>query len=128
LKVLLDTHVLFWWLTADANLSERAKRILSDPTTTVYVSAASAWEIATEVRIGKWPEAADLAGNLVTVLAEEGFEPLAITLEHAESAGFLHGDHKDPFDRILAAQALPDGLPLVTSDAELDQFAVRTLW
>lgn len=94
----------------------------------VYVSAASAWEIATKARLGKLPRAADVIGDLVGCVASQGFTPLDITLEHGERAGALGGAHRDPFDRMLAAQSQAENLPLVTNDPVFEDYGVTTIW
>jgi len=94
----------------------------------VFVSAASAWEIATKVRVGKWPEAAPIAARIEGVIRENGFFDLAVTIEHGRLAGALPGAHRDPFDRMLAAQALVEGMPLVTADPAFRAFAVPVIW
>jgi PIN domain nuclease of toxin-antitoxin system len=94
----------------------------------VLVSAASAWELAIKVRLGKLPEASRLTHRLAESLAEQDFKALPISLEHARLGGLLPGTHRDPFDRLLAAQALVDDLMLVTNDAAIATFGARTLW
>jgi PIN domain nuclease of toxin-antitoxin system len=93
-----------------------------------FVSAASAWEIGTKVRLGKLPGAEDLAADFAEFLAREHFEQLAITVEHGIRAGLLPGPHRDPFDRMLAAQGQTENLPLVTNDAIFDAYNIRRLW
>jgi PIN domain nuclease of toxin-antitoxin system len=94
----------------------------------VLVSAASAWELAVKVRLGKLPEASRLTLRLAESLAEQNFKNLPISLEHGRLGGLLPGAHRDPFDRVLAAQALLDDLVLVTNDAAFSTFGVKTLW
>jgi PIN domain nuclease of toxin-antitoxin system len=126
--VLLDTHVILWALTDPAKLSKRVRLLLEDPKTQVVTSTASAWEIATKWRLGKLPEATAIVkgyrSHLTTMMATE----LAITSEHALTAGCFDAPHRDPFDRILAAQAVVEDLMLVTSDSAFRQFDVRTVW
>ena len=128
MKVLLDTNVLLWWFAQDAQLSTTARNLLSLGTTNVVVSAASAWEICTKVRIGKLPTGRALCEDFGGVLARNNFESLAISVEHGRLAGRLPGAHKDPFDRMLAAQALIEGVPLVTNDPQIAGFGVRIVW
>ncbi len=128
MRALLDTHTLLWWLAADPALSPAASRLISDPGNTVLVSAASAWEIATKVRIGKLPGAVQLVADFEGWLAREGFETLAVSVDHAIRAGQLPGAHRDPFDRMLIAQALAENIPLVSNEILFDSYAVRRVW
>lgn len=128
MRVLLDTHVFLWWVADSSRLSARARGLIAAPGNPVFVSAASAWEIATKYRTGKLPEAAHVALDVAGIIADQGFEELPITVADAERAGRLPGTHRDPFDRMLAAQALGRDLPLVSKDAVLDEFAVQRLW
>jgi len=116
LRLLLDTHVLVWWLTDSPSLPESVRPLIASRETTVFVSAASCWEIAIKVRSGKWSEAAGLVPGMADVLARAKLTPLAVTVSHAERAGLLRTDHKDPFDRLLAAQALEENLVLASVD------------
>ncbi|MBO6638958.1 MAG: type II toxin-antitoxin system VapC family toxin [Roseitalea sp.] len=125
---LLDTHALVWWLTGAPLLSKTAAAIIADPEMDVFVSAVSAFEIANKVRIGKWREAAELADDFEVIIDRERFSPLSITQHHAVTAGLLPGDHRDPFDRLLAAQARSESLTLVTSDDDFSAFNVATVW
>lgn len=128
MRLLLDTHTLLWWLTGDASLSATARRLIGRPGHLILVSAASAWEIGTKVRLGKLPGAEELAADFAGCLARERFEPLAITAEHGIRAGLLPGPHRDPFDRMLAAQSQVDNLPIVSNDAAFDSLNVRRFW
>lgn len=94
----------------------------------MIVSAASAWEICTKVRLGKLETAHDVCEDFDGYLTRHGFEPSAISVEHARIAGKLEGPHKDPFDRMIAAQALAEGLSLVTNDQALAGFGVKIMW
>jgi PIN domain nuclease of toxin-antitoxin system len=127
LALLLDTHAFLWWLDGDPALSARARAaIAADPQ--VHVSGASAWEISTKARIGKLPQALDVAADIAGCIARENFQPLAVTVEHGQRAGALPGPIKDPFDRMLIAQALLDGLQLVSIEAAFDAYGVTRLW
>jgi PIN domain nuclease of toxin-antitoxin system len=128
LYALLDTHALLWWLCDDPALTKRARHIIADTKNVVLVSAASAWEIATKVRLGKLPTAADLTANFAGHLGREGFELLAISGDHAIRAGLLPGAHKDPFDRMLIAQAQAENIPIVSNEALFDAYGVRRVW
>jgi PIN domain nuclease of toxin-antitoxin system len=92
------------------------------------VSAASAWEIATKVRLGKLPTAADLAADFIGWLDREGFHALPVSAEHAIRAGLLPGAHKDPFDRMLIAQAQAENMPIVSKEKVFDHYGVRRIW
>ncbi len=127
-RVLLDTSTLLWWYASDPMLSVTAKSRVADDSTTVIISAASAWEICTKVRIGKLPAAAALCEDFSGILRQNRFEPLAITGERGRLAGRLADAHKDRFDRMPAAQALIEGVPLVTNDAEFAGFGVQVVW
>lgn len=111
MRVLVDTCALVWFAVGDRQVSDNGRRALDSVETTRFVSAASAWEIATKVRLGKWPAAAYLAFNLATVISDLGFIELPVSVEHGRWAGMLPGPHKDPFDRMLIAQAQAEGLP-----------------
>src|SRR6266568_7270348 len=128
MRILLDTHVYFWWETNNPRLSAAARESITAADTEVLVSAVTAWELATKARFGKWPEAAELVADIAAALDSEGFEPLPITLEHARVAGLLPARHRDPFDRMLAAQAQIENVPLVTVDPVFSALGVRVLW
>ena len=103
---MLDTRTLIWWLAGDPSLSADAKAAIIDPENEVFVSAVSAWEIATKYRIGSLPQAAALALDVSGALASQGFIELPIAVLHGQTAGSLSGPHRDPFDRMLIAQAM----------------------
>lgn len=128
MRVLLDTHSFLWWLNGDRQLSTRARRTIQDPKNAVLVSAASAWEITTKVRIGKLPGAVEVAADVLGCLQSQQFESLDITVLHAQKAGHLPGIHRDPFDRMLAAQAQIEDLPIVTNDPAFDEYGVNRIW
>ncbi len=126
--LLLDTHALLWWLDGDARLPDRAQAAILDPAQTVLVSAASAWEITTKHRLGKLPGAADVARDVRGCILGQGFEELAITVADAERAGRLPGPHRDPFDRMLIAQASGRDLLLVSNEVLFDSYGITRLW
>ncbi len=128
MKLLLDTHAFLWWLAGERRLSTRAKRAVADVDNEVYVSAASAWEIATKFRLGKLPGAAIIAHDIAGTVSSQAFLPLAVSLVHADRAGSLAGAHRDPFDRMLIAQAQAEGLTLVSNEALFDDYGVVRLW
>ncbi len=128
MRLLLDTHALLWWFTDDARLSDRARAAIADPANTIHASAASAWEIATKQRIGKLEEVPDAAARYAELVAADGFLHLPVSYLHALRAGGWVVGHRDPFDRMLAAQSMLEGLPLVTRDSAFELFGVETLW
>ena len=128
MRILLDTHAFLWWIADSTRLSRTAKRQIADEANDILVSAASAWEITTKHRIGKLPEAEELALDVTGSIADQGFEKLAITVEDAERAGRLPGAHRDPFDRVLIAQALAHNLTIVSIDQVFDGYGVGRLW
>ena len=127
-QLLLDTHALLWWLAEPDRLSPAAYAAISDPANAVVVSAASGWEIATKVRLGKLPGIGELLNDLPQLLIAQGFELLPITLQQGQHAGSYPMPHRDPFDRLLAAQAELARLTLVTVDPALQAFPCRLLW
>ena len=128
MKLLLDTHALLWWWKDDPRLSKRAATAITDEANTVLVSAASAWEIATKHRIGKLPGAERAVRKFNELISADGFSHLAISFQHALKAGGFDIGHRDPFDRMLAAQAIIEGATLVTDDATLKLFRVKCFW
>jgi PIN domain nuclease of toxin-antitoxin system len=128
-RLLLDTHAFLWWVFADPKLSRRARlAIADDENNDVFLSAASAWEVATKFRIGKLPDAAVVANDIAGAVSAEGFGELAITVRHAQRAGDLGGRHRDPFDRMLIAQALVENLTIVSNERAFDAYNVKRLW
>lgn len=127
MRLLLGTHALLWWATSAPALPARARRAIADEHNETYVSAASAWEIATKARLGKlvWPPA---AGTVHAYAMAQGFSALPISLEHAERAGQFRIDHRDPFDRMLIAQALAEDLLLVSNEEVFERAGVRRYW
>jgi len=125
---LLATHSLLWWFSNDARLSTQARAVIADEKNAIFVSVASAWEIATKTRIGKLDSIPDAAARYLDLVAADGFMHLPIQPLHALRAGAYPNAHRDPFDRILAAQSEIEGLTLVTNDQAFSQFGCRTLW
>ena len=128
MRLLLDTHTLLWWLTDDARLSSRARSLIADESNEIFVSAASAWEVATKQRIGKLDEVPEAAARFVELVAADGFIPLPITQAHSVRAGGYEVEHRDPFDRMLAAQGELESLVLVTRDSAFETFGTETEW
>jgi PIN domain nuclease of toxin-antitoxin system len=127
MRLLLDTHALLWWVANHPGLSAAADQALSVATNEVFVSAASAWEVTTKARIGKLV-AGPLAQDFVGEVHRQGFLPLPITLDHGQRAGNLPGLHRDPFDRMLIAQAQAENLILVSNEELFDSYGVQRLW
>ncbi len=127
-KILLDTHALIWAMNGDPRLGPVARKAIASRTNQVFVSAASIWEAATRFRLGRFPEARLLLDSPSEVLATMGFDPLPISIEHARLAGSIEGKHRDPFDRILAAQSKLEGTTLASADEAFDAFKVTRLW
>ncbi|MER2513878.1 MAG: type II toxin-antitoxin system VapC family toxin [Nitrosomonas ureae] len=128
MKALLDTHTLLWWLDGDEHLSLTARDWIETAEHRILVSAVSAWEIATKVRIGKLPGAQAVAERFHECLISQGFTPLDITTDHALRAGGLSGSHRDPFDRMLIAQAQALNIPLISNENLFDQYGIRRIW
>jgi PIN domain nuclease of toxin-antitoxin system len=128
MKYLLDTHTLLWALLEDELISPRCRKLILSPENEFLVSAASAWEIATKHRIGKLPQAEVLLDGFVPTIAAAGYLLLPISVEDALRAGSFPGAHKDPFDRLLAAQSIHRNIPLLSNDKQLDVFSVRRIW
>jgi PIN domain nuclease of toxin-antitoxin system len=128
MKVLLDTHTLLWAAVHPEFLSWRASEIIDDNSSVILVSAASAWEIATKVRLGKLPGAEVFEHELLPTLRDLGYEILSIDAETALRAGRFSANHGDPFDRMIAAQALALDIPVISKDTRLDAFGVRRIW
>ena len=128
MKALIDTHVLLWALMEPERLSSAANEILSDPSMTLVVSSASAWEIATKHRLGRFDSAESVIHGYDAHLERLGAEHLPIRADHAILAGSLNGEHRDPFDRMLAAQSLIETIPIVTGDEAISGLGAPTLW
>jgi PIN domain nuclease of toxin-antitoxin system len=120
-RFLLDTHVMLWWLDDAPELGPRCRELLGDERNEVYVSAATAWEISIKTACGKLEAPEDID----TIVEEEGFSKLPISLYHGQLAGRLPALHRDPFDRMLVAQAQAEGLVLVTVDENIIQYNIR---
>jgi PIN domain nuclease of toxin-antitoxin system len=128
MRALVDTHVFLWWLADDDRLRESTRTVIGDPDTRLLLSAASAWEIAIKSAHGRLDMARSVEAVLTTVLVQARFERLAIEFEHAVVAATLPGIHGDPFDRMLVAQAMTLGCPIVTQDPKIARYPVETIW
>ncbi len=127
MRLLLDTHVLVWWLGDDRALSSRVRGLIADPRNEILVSSVSVFEITTKFRLGKLPSAALLVHELPAEIERAGFRELPLDARHATRAGLLAHPHRDPFDRLLAAQALIEGLPIASVDMIFDELLVERI-
>ena len=128
MRLPLDTHAFLWWLAGDEMLSVGAREDIGEEQDSVFVSAASVWEISTKHRSGKLPGASSIAGDLAGAIESQRFVSVSITIEHAQAAGALPGPHRDPFDRMLIAQAILEGAALLSNEALFDTHGVNRLW
>ena len=128
MRLLLDTHAFIWWFAGSEQLPLSARRLIEGGDNDVLISAASAWEIATKHRKGKLPEADSLVRDMTGAIAGQDFEELAVTVDDAARAGALPGPLRDPFDRMLIAQALSRNLVLISNESLFDRYGVRRLW
>lgn len=128
MKFLLDTHTLLWWFTDDPRLSAPARQAIADMGNEIFVSTASAWEIATKQRLGKLDEVPQATVRYAELVDKDSFIHLPITHLHSLRAGSYDVAHRDPFDRMLASQSEIEGLILITRDPAFAAFGTRTLW
>jgi len=127
-KVLLDTCTLIWAAFSPKSLTPKVRRIVADKNNAILVSAASAWEIATKVRLGRLPGVERLERDYLDAIGDAGYMPLAIDTESALRAGRLASAHRDPFDRMIAAQALALDIPVLSPDTHFEALSVRRMW
>ena len=128
MKYLLDTHTLLWWLFNDPRLTSKVRTTIADPQHTIFVSSASVWEIATKYRVGKLPEAEEFLSDVCGWIRRAVFGELSISVEHVELAGRWTVEHRDPFDRMLAAQSRIENYPLISIDPAFGAFDIDVLW
>ncbi|MEO7998146.1 MAG: type II toxin-antitoxin system VapC family toxin [Gemmatimonadaceae bacterium] len=128
MRVLLDTHALLWWLAGDPALTLAARSAIANEDNEIFISAASAWEVSTKHRIGKLPGAGPLIVDFTRVIASQGFVALPISIDHAQLAGALRSAHRDPFDRMLAAQAMAEKMAWVSNETAFDALPVVRVW
>ena len=128
LKVVLDTSTLLWWWSRPEKLTPRSRAVIGDPGTSVYVSVATAWEIATKSRIGKLPSGERIMNEWGHRMTVDRFQQIDITPLHAFRAGTFPGSHRDPFDRMIAAQSMLEGLPVVTPDEQIENLGAERIW
>lgn len=128
MHLLLDTHALIWWMTNSPSLPDSIRRLMIDKRNTIVVSAASAWEMATKVRLGRLPAASDITRNFEEYLTQSGFESLPVSAAHGIRAGLLPGPQRDPFDRMLIAQAQAENLTIVSNELAFDSYGIGRAW
>jgi len=128
MRILVDTHVLIWAAISSPRLSGTAKAVIDNEESELLVSAATAWEIGTKVRLGRLPQAKELEADFLEKIEAAGYELLPIGAALALRAARMPGDHGDPFDRIIAAHAIAEDIPVISADRKLDMFGVRRIW
>jgi len=128
MRLLLDTHTLLWWWTNSPELSPRVRELIQDESNEVLVSAASAWEIATKHRLGKLEMGREAVARFDELVNLDGFSHLPVNYLHALHAGSMNGKHRDPFDRMLAAQSLLEGIPLLSRYRVFESMKVPIIW
>jgi PIN domain nuclease of toxin-antitoxin system len=128
MKALLDTHVFLWWITDDGRISKHARAIIQDTKNELYLSAASAWEIAIKAALGRIRVHEDLNLFMTQQMNKNGIAALPINVNHALGVYTLPDLHRDPFDRLLVAQAKQEGMPIITADEWIKRYDVETIW
>ena len=128
MNVLLDTHAFLWWITDDPQLSDRARSIMQAPDSRLFLSAVSGWEIAIKARLRKLKLPDDLQGFIADQLSANAIEVLRIEMAHALHVYTLPNHHRDPFDRMLVAQAHLENFPILTSDPQIAQYPITAIW
>lgn len=128
MRLLLDTHALLWWYADDRALPPSCRRAIAHPGNNIFVSAVCAWEIATKFRLGKLPSASDLVQDFDGYLVRDGFNLLRLSSDHGIRAGLLPGPLKDPFDRMLIAQALIEDMRIVSNEVIFDRYGINRVW
>ena len=128
MKLLLDTHAFLWFILGDGKLSSAARSRIADPINEIMISPASYWEIAIKISLGKYSLGQPFQAFIEKQIAVNQFRVLAIEPKHAAALIGLPHHHRDPFDRLLVAQAIVEGLPIVSTDLLLDSYPIRRLW
>lgn len=128
MSFLLDTHVFAWWLFNDRRLTRRVIDLIAENTSEIFISSASGYEFARKYSIGKWPEAKPIVDGFEAIAAAQDFSIVAISASHAIQAGLLAGAHRDPFDRLIAAQAQVEGMSLISADRAFIEFGIKPIW
>jgi len=128
MKALLDTHTFLWWIANDPQLSLRARQIMVDSATELFLSVASGWEIAIKSHLGKLRLPPDLQGFVAEQVRVNGIQVLPIEMMHVLHVHTLPDHHRDPFDRLLVAQSQLEKMPILTGDAQIGRYAVTVIW
>lgn len=128
MRCLVDTHTFLWAIRSPEDLTDRARSILMDPTAELFISIATPWEMAIKAGIGKLDNAAEILDNFESLIAAGGYRILETSIRHLIQGGRLPLYHKDPFDRLLAAQALDLRLPILSGDDVFDKYGVKRVW
>jgi PIN domain nuclease of toxin-antitoxin system len=127
-RLLLDTHAFLWWITDDARLSERARRSIADRSNTIFFSAASGWEVVVKRALGRVTLLQDPERLILEQVAANAFEVLPVSLHHTLKIDRLPPLHRDPFDRVLVAQALSEQMALISGDPHIARYPVDVVW
>lgn len=128
MRALLDTHTLLWFFLGSSAIGNKAHDAIINPNNTMLVSAVSAWEIATKVKLGKLPDGAELVQDFSAHLQRFSFDALSVSVDDAIRAGLLPNHHKDPFDRMLAAQCQAESIPIISNDRIFELYGVNRIW
>ena len=128
MRLLLDTHTFLWWVEDDPHLSRKARAAVSEPGNDCFLSLASSWEMAIKVSLGKLKLASPIERFIPDQLAANGFRELPIEFRHVARVARLPFHHRDPFDRLLAAQALEEDITVVSADKVFTPYRVRRIW
>lgn len=128
MRLLLDTHVLLFWLAEPKRLPKKVSALIAERQHEMLVSAVSAYEVSTKYRLGRLPSAGPLVTDFFGWIHKAGFAELPISIRHAQTAGLFSAPHRDPFDRLLASQSIVENIPIASSDDALDQFGVQRIW
>jgi PIN domain nuclease of toxin-antitoxin system len=128
MRILLDTHAFLWWITDAPQLSARARKIVGDGDNELLLSAASGWELAVKAKLGRIQLPNDLVSFLLEQMASNAIESLPVQMAHALHVYTLPDHHRDPFDRLLVAQAQLEHLSILTADPQIARYSIKTLW
>jgi PIN domain nuclease of toxin-antitoxin system len=127
-KALLDTHTFIWWASDDQSLSQTARIVIGDRTNEVFFSAVSTWEMAIKIALGKLRLSMPLDILVLSQISQHQFKPLRVSYDHTFQVQALAQHHRDPFDRLLIAQAMVEGLTILTRDPEFSRYGVAVAW